>query len=672
MKFTIRKKLSISFGIILLLMVLSSVITYSLLIKNENIQNQIINLRMQTVLLGKDVTIGINESLAALRGYMILGHDADKAEIMISSRLKAWNNLELAIAQYGELAKSWTVKANIQRLEHIKAELAHFKTAQQAIEDISHTVDNIESYKILLNEATPRAEKMLASITAIINEETYAKATPRRKSLLKTLGDVRGSFAIGLANMRSYLLTGDKEFQRNFKLKWHVNKQAVGEIDSGLNTLFSEIQASQWQSFVSMREEFDPISKQMFSLRSADDWNKANAWLGTKAAPRAAKILALLDEIKLSQEKRLANDINLAADMVQSLKTSMIVITLISLIIGIGSALLFSKDLMQRLAINLARAKQIATGDMTGQALAVKGNDELADLTSAINQMSDSLKSLVQQTASSMAEASEGSKEILSANHEMATGIKDQSSQIEQIASAIEELSNSSMEVSNNCNAASESSDNALILAQNGGKIVQKSLSHMVSIKQSFDNTTNAITSLSTQSKEIGDILSVIRGIADQTNLLALNAAIEAARAGEQGRGFAVVADEVRQLAARTTTATTEVDAAITSMHQNTDNAVKIIVEGEKKVTLGVDMSNEAASSLIDIISSVDDVAAKIQAISETAQQQTTTTAEIAENTESVSCVTRQVQAGVENVVVLSETVTQETSNRADKLLAMV
>ena len=631
MKLSIRKKLSISFGIILLLMVISSVITFSLLVKNENIQKQIINLRMKTVLLGKDVTIGINESMAALSGYMILGHDADKAELMISSRLKALSKLEAAIAQYEKLAKNWTVKANIRRLQNIKTELASFKSAQQEIEDISHTVDNIESYRVLLNEATPRAEKMLASITAIIEDETYAKATPKRKSLLKTLGDVRGSFAISLANMRSYLLTGDKEFQRNFKVNWYVSKQSVSEIESGLKSLFSEVQTNQWQIFVSIREEFDPISKRMFTLRKADDWNKANAWLGTKAAPRAEKILALLDEIKLSQEKRLAEDINLAADMVQSLKTSMIVITLISLIIGIGCAVLFSKDLMQRLSINLTRAKQIATGDMTGETLVVKGNDELADLTCAINQMSDSLKSLVQQTASSMSDASDGSKSILSANHEMVEGIKEQSSQIEQIASAIEELSNSSTEVSNNCNAASDSSTNALTLAKTGGEIVQSSLSHMVSIKQSFDNTTNAITSLSEQSKEIGDILSVIRGIADQTNLLALNAAIEAARAGEQGRGFAVVADEVRQLAARTTTATTEVDAAITSIRQETDNAVRIIVEGEQKVTLGVDMSNEAASSLNDIISSVDDVSAKIQAISETAQQQTMTTAEIAQ-----------------------------------------
>jgi methyl-accepting chemotaxis protein len=142
MKFTIRKKLSISFGIILLLMVLSSVITFSLLVKNETIQKQIISLRMKTVLLSKDVTIAINESMAALSGYMILGHDTDKAELMISTRLKAWNKLEAAITQYDKLAQNWTVKANIQRLQNIKTELANFKSAQQEIDAICSIWDD--------------------------------------------------------------------------------------------------------------------------------------------------------------------------------------------------------------------------------------------------------------------------------------------------------------------------------------------------------------------------------------------------------------------------------------------------------------------------------------------------------------------------------------------------
>jgi methyl-accepting chemotaxis protein len=357
---------------------------------------------------------------------------------------------------------------------------------------------------------------------------------------------------------------------------------------------------------------------------------------------------------------------------VQSLKTTLIIITLISLIIGIACAMIFSRDLLNRLYTILSRASNIASGDMTGKALLIKGKDELTDLMVSINKMSESLQSFVHLTANAMVDASKGVSQISGANNQMSNNVLTQRAQVDQISAAIEELSYSSVEVSSNCNDAAESSTQALKLANTGGEIVQESLSQMVSIKQAFDNSNSAITSLSAQSKQIGDILSVIKGIADQTNLLALNAAIEAARAGEQGRGFAVVADEVRQLAGRTTEATIEVATAIEAMQQETDNAVSLMTEGTQLVDCGVEMSNEAASSLSDIISSIGDVSGKVQAIAATAEEQTMVSAEIAKNTESVLNITQNIEVGLNDVLTLSARVGNDTNNKSNELLTMI
>jgi len=669
---TIGRKLGLSFGIILLLMIISATVTYSLILDSEKIQNKVVNLRMKTVLLGKDVINGINLSLAGLRGYMILGNEPNKAKAMQDTRMTAWNLIESSIKELDVLAKNWTAPANVNRLKEIKSELKAFRVAQQEIENISHTDNNIASYKLLLSDAAPRAGKMLTHITAIIDEESALKATTDRKNLLKNLADTRGSFAVGLANIRAYLLSGDNAFKTNFEQRWQVNEQRVNTINESQVYLLTPSQKKSWQAFINVRDEFKDLPAQMFSLRSADDWNKANYWLGTKAAPRASKILSLLDEMKISQEKLLNNDIEEAASLGQTLKSTLIVITLVSLVLGIFCAILFSRDLLARLGNILTRAKSIADGDMSGEALEIKGKDELSDLTVSINQMSGSLLALVKKTANSMVDASKGTAEILTANQTMSSGVNEQTAQIEQIAAAIEELSNSSLEVANNCVDASDSTTAALKLAESGGEIVQNTLTQMISIKEAFDSSSIAITSLSTQSKQIEDILSVIKGIADQTNLLALNAAIEAARAGEQGRGFAVVADEVRQLASRTTDATAEVEGAIESMRQETEQAVNMMTKGGVKVEQGVDMTNNAASSLNDIIDSVNSMVEKIQAIAATAEEQSMTTAEVAQNTEAASAASRQVERGISNVVVLSTTVTQDTQTKAKELLAMV
>jgi methyl-accepting chemotaxis protein len=534
MKLSLGKKLSLSFGFLLILMTISAVVTYTLILKSEKIQNQVINLRMETVLLGKDVINGINQSLAALRGYIILGKDPIKAEKMKKSRQNAWNNIERSIRGFDKMATNWTVPANINRLKEIKEELDHFKQAQQEIENIANTVDNIPSYKLLLNEAAPRAGEMLSAITAIIDEEVTLDATKDRKDLLKNLADTRGSLAIGIANIRAYLLSGDDAFRNTFRAKWQINIARVNTINENQISLFTQKQRLHWNNFMRIRSEYSDLPKSMFDLRNAVDWNQANNWLGTKAAPRAIKILELLDEMKKSQEALLNKDTMAAEATVELIKSTLIIITLISLFIGTASAFIFSRDLLSRLNNILSRANDIATGDMTGKALFIKGKDELADLTTSINKMSDSLQSFVQLTSNAMIEASKGASTILGANELMSEEVSIQRAQVDQISAAVEELSNSSLEVSSNCNDAAQSSSQTLELARTGGEIVQNTLTQMVSIKQAFDNSNNSITSLSVQNKKIEDILSVIRGIADQTNLLALNAAIEAARAGEQ------------------------------------------------------------------------------------------------------------------------------------------
>jgi len=669
---SIRGKLAIAFGTIFLVLIIGSATNYYYLSQAEQVQNRVLNVRAKTVNAGKDINNGINYSLAALRGYMILGADPTKAQTLKKQRNDAWISIDKSIETFDQVSANWTVPKNIEILASLKQELTAFKLAQQQVENIAQAPDNIPSYQLLLSDAAPRAGKILAALTNIINAESNLAATVERKTLLKLLADSRGSFAIALANIRAYLLSGDAQFKNNFNDKWQLNQQRLTTINDNFKHLFSPSQRQQWTDYQSVRSEFANLPKEMFDLRAADDWNKANYLLGTAAAPRAKAALSYLSQMAASQSNLLANDVDTLNNATQNQISILVISALASLVISFLMAFGFSNDLLQRLQPILKKSQDIASNNLSSPQLDVKGQDELAELTIAVNSMSQSLRETLSSTASSMKDVSVEANNIYTANSDMSTNITMQNEQINLIASAIEELSASASEVSNYSVDASGSAKNSVDIAEQGGQLVHNSLGQMSEISEAFNTSANSIESLSQQSKQIEDILGVIRGIAEQTNLLALNAAIEAARAGEQGRGFAVVADEVRQLASRTTEATTDVEKAIESMRNDTAVAVNSMGVGREKVAEGIDISNKVSDILNQIIERAKDVAIKVETIATTSKQQSVVTDEIAGNTDQASSVSMKIGESINEVVAMAQGVSDNSSSRANDLQLMI
>jgi len=672
MNTSLRIKLAISFGGIFFLLLITTLFNLNSISKVNDINQRITQLRFTSVNAGKDIVNGINTSLAALRGYMLLGNVPEQATKMKNQRQAAWQAIDDNIATFTRLSVNWSDPENVKTLQVLKEKLAQFKLAQNKVEAIAQSNANIPSYQLLLKEAAPRAGKILASITAIIDQEQVLEATPERKELLKLLADSRGSFAIGLANIRAYLLSGDAQFKNNFEQKWSVNQQRYEKINAQYAHIFDNTQQQSWSVYKKIRAEFSSLPAQMFTLRRAADWNQANFMLANEAAPLATASLSELTKMRQSQDRLLTNDVSLLKQTASSQYVSLIGGGIFSAIISIAIAIWFSNNLLGRLMPILSKARDIAANNLTTPQLIVKGNDEISELTHAVNTMSDSLRETLVNTAQSMKNVSVEAQGIFHANSDMSENINLQVEQMNMIASAIEELSASASEVSNNSFDAASSAEQSLKIAEQGGGLVDSSLSQMTAISDAFNNSATSIQSLSQQSKQIEGILSVIRGIAEQTNLLALNAAIEAARAGEQGRGFAVVADEVRQLASRTTEATGDVEKAIESMRNDTELAVESIGIGRDKVVQGIDISNNVSQVLMQIIERAQDVATKVETIATTSKQQSTVTAEIAGNTDEVSSNSQNVSVRISEVVTMAQSVSESSTFRANELESMV
>lgn len=287
-------------------------------------------------------------------------------------------------------------------------------------------------------------------------------------------------------------------------------------------------------------------------------------------------------------------------------------------------------------------------GDLTRR-LSVERDDETGSLARSFNNFLDNLKEIVvriNQNAVNVA----GSADNLNRNSAaIANGTEKAASQSTSVAIACEEMAATSSEIANNCIRTVDISNRATQTALNGSKVVDNAVQSIQRIAVKVQQSAKTVASLGTRSEQIGNIVGTIEDIADQTNLLALNAAIEAARAGEQGRGFAVVADEVRALAERTTKATREIGEMIKAIQKETQSAVDAMEEGVQEVERGTRDASSSGQALEEIINQVGDLTSQINQIATAAEQQTATTHEISKSmheiTEVVSDASRSSQS---------------------------
>ncbi len=318
----------------------------------------------------------------------------------------------------------------------------------------------------------------------------------------------------------------------------------------------------------------------------------------------------------------------------------------VSLALGVGVALWLSRLITGSLRPVAARAHEIAANDLTGAPLAIRTNDELGDLTASMNTMSESLRRMIAELTNSAQEVAAASTQIAASSEEISAGLNQQQAQVTQISSAAEEMSAAASDIARKAADANTEADAAGNAAEGGATTVEGTVAGMRRIADAVNATGTSVHELGKRGEQIGQIINVISDIADQTNLLALNAAIEAARAGEHGRGFAVVADEVRKLAERTVKATEEVSSSIKAIQDETTQAVNRMQACTSEVDSGVNAANEAGQSLRGIVSKAQAVGAGIRSIAAAAEEQSAATEQVTRSVESIVSMSQQAAAG--------------------------
>jgi len=559
------------------------------------------------------------------------------------------------------------IAAATDKLETSKAAI-HDPTRLKLIGEIGETLEAYQATFVNVVEIIDERNGIVASqlnpttVRTMVLIEEIMKTAQADGELITALEVAEVADELGQARVASFkfLKSGDHKFQQT--ADEHIRKA-----DELLKVLQNDIKNPERLAWLAeTRQGFKFYTDHLHTTVGLVDQRNdlvENSLdkLGPKIAQMGEQLLA-----SIVQTEAQLKDENDAA--VKATVTQAVVSSIAALLVAILTAVFLIRSITATIRKVLTVLQAVAGGDLTNEPLNITSTDELGALARATDQMSLALTNLITEVAGSAREVAAAATEIAASSEEMSQGMNDQNQQMFQISSAIEEMSASVVEVARKSGEAANNASESGRVAQTGGEVVEQTIEGMRAISDAVSAGAASVAELGKRGEQIGKIIDVINDIADQTNLLALNAAIEAARAGEHGRGFAVVADEVRKLADRTTKATQEIAESIKAIQTETGEAVQRMNTGTDQVAAGVESATEAGESLKTIVTSAQEVAGMIQSIAAAAEQQSAASEEVSRNVESVSAVSRQANEGANQAA----SAALQLSTKAEQLQRLV
>jgi methyl-accepting chemotaxis protein len=460
------------------------------------------------------------------------------------------------------------------------------------------------------------------------NEIMATNSMPSIKALDRL---IEGSIRLRVLSYRLMLNRDPDTLQKTTELLAMRNKQIDDARAIYVKLISAPEEQSTYDQYLGLLNEYRQLESRMKSLSQANDMTELTRLLSADLQTNSDQMNTVLGKLVEMNTEQLNKASANATQQYSTAFTMVVTLLIIATVLTLLFAWLLTNSITRPIASALSAAEDIAEGDLT-RTIAVDGTDEAGRLLAAMLKMQAKLRDTLQRISGSATQLASAAEELNAVTDESARGLSQQNNEIEQAATAVNQMTSAVEEVARNAVSTSEASKNATTSASDGRDLVQETVSAIERMSNDVQSTSTLIGNLADESRDIGKVLDVIRGLADQTNLLALNAAIEAARAGEAGRGFAVVADEVRALAHRTQQSTSEIERMIGSIQGGTEQAVNSMRSSTERAESTLNIAKGAGLALDTINSAVVEINERNLVIASAAEEQAQVAREVDRN----------------------------------------
>ncbi|KJK18195.1 methyl-accepting chemotaxis protein [Pseudomonas sp. 2(2015)] len=603
---SVNLKLGLGFGLVLLLtglLALTGWNSLGSLIDRSNWMSDITQLN-------SDLT---NLRITRLQYMLTNGDDAAAGNVQV--KLNAFSE------QQQKLLKSFKSPENIKLLQELGQTISEY---QVSINKMRAGYKTSLAARDSMNQAAARAIELIEAI----NRDVLAlpEGDASRLEQFRTITQAKEQLLLVRLAVRSYIADISSETEQ---LALRQLDTALAEI-AGLNRQMpgEATRIKQFESAVMAYRD---------AVRQFRDATADIAVARQEMTVQGADIVKTSDALYQIQLDRRDSESTQARSL-------QLTATLLALLVGVLAAVIITRQITRPLRETLAVVEKIAAGDLTHN-MRVTRRDELGVLQQGIQRMGSTLRDLITGIRDGVTQIASAAEELSAVTEETSAGVNSQKVETDQVATAMHEMAATVQEVARNAEHASEAATEADGQARAGDQVVAEAISQIERLAEEVHRSTEAMGLLQQESQKIGSVMDVIKSVAEQTNLLALNAAIEAARAGEAGRGFAVVADEVRGLAQRTQKSTEEIEELVAGLQSGTQQVANVMLGSRNLTDSSVELTRKAGASLESITRTVSNIQSMNQQIAAAAEQQSAVAEQISRSILNVRDVSEQTAA---------------------------